>query len=69
MSFATVLAAPNSEPAHNSTSTGITYIAMCRPDARNAVVISLAPAASIADSAMRSLNVPMMVGPKLAPST
>ena len=69
MSFATVLAATNNEAAQSSTNAGITYIAVCKPVARNAVVISLAPAASIAACAMRSLNAPMMVGPIAAPST
>ena len=69
MSATTLRDAKNSEHEHNSISTGIVYIAERSPAARNGASISVAPAACIAWWAKKSLNAPMTVAPKLAPST
>ncbi len=69
MSAATVRAAAHSDNEHRIASAGMTYIAVCRPLARNCGSISVALAACIACDAKWSLNAPISVEPKLAPST
>src|SRR3569833_3527208 len=61
-------------PANNAsdasaTSTGIAYIAVCRPTALKVSFIVAAPALSIACRAKWSLSIPVPTGPKLAPKT
>ena len=56
-----------SSAAAASASTGIAYIALCRPVALNASVMVLAPASIIALWAKKSLKRPVPTGPMLAP--
>src|SRR5262245_40211989 len=59
MSPATVREAANSTSAQQKASAGITYIASCRPTARNASVIAGAPASAIARFARNTESLPV----------